>query len=477
VQPGGGATTIGGNLTVSGTGQSSLSSSSALFAVGTSTPTSTNSVGVPQIVAESDLYSSVASIAHNTADGNYGFFLTGKSRGTKASPLIVANGDRVGGYGFIAYDGAAYRTSAEIVGVIDGTPGAADLPTRLSFRVAADGSASPSEQMRLTSAGRLLLGTGGVDSGALLQVGTNTTTSAGGMVFGTDLSLYRGNTGFLILNDSAASDARIGLFNGGTQRALFEAYGVASAVYMGAASAGWATYITSGNQAIALTLDSSQNATFAGKVTAGGAYQDISSGLGALNIRSTSAQTAGYGGTILLSGIYTGTSETAFAGIRGAKENSTDNNTAGALSLWTRTAGGALTERLTISSTGDATFAGTGVNQFAGNLNIKGGLGAHQTAALNLAYEGSSVSQAVAYGADASTLGAFNVVLRKAGTGTGAVTGLGVRDYGIITQGGTAYTPASASATGNAGTISWDASYIYVCTAANTWKRVAIATW
>jgi hypothetical protein len=140
--------TVGGNLTVSGTGQSSLSSSSALFAVGTSSPTSTNSVGVPQITAESDLYSSVASIAHNTTDGNYGFFLTGKSRGTKASPLIVANGDRVGGYGFMAYDGAAYRTSAEIVGVIDGTPGAADLPTRLSFRVAADGSASPSERRR-----------------------------------------------------------------------------------------------------------------------------------------------------------------------------------------------------------------------------------------------------------------------------------------------------------------------------------------
>ncbi len=52
------------------------------------------------------------------------------------------------------------------------------------------------------------------------------------------------------------------------------------------------------------------------------------------------------------------------------------------------------------------------------------------------------------------------------------------KNYGIIrTQGGTAYTPASASATGTAGTIAWDASYIYVCTAANTWKRVAIATW
>ena len=38
-------------------------------------------------------------------------------------------------------------------------------------------------------------------------------------------------------------------------------------------------------------------------------------------------------------------------------------------------------------------------------------------------------------------------------------------------------TPASASATGVQGTIVWDASYIYICTATNTWKRVAIATW
>lgn len=37
--------------------------------------------------------------------------------------------------------------------------------------------------------------------------------------------------------------------------------------------------------------------------------------------------------------------------------------------------------------------------------------------------------------------------------------------------------PASASATGSEGQIAWDADYIYVCTATNTWKRVAIATW
>lgn len=47
--------------------------------------------------------------------------------------------------------------------------------------------------------------------------------------------------------------------------------------------------------------------------------------------------------------------------------------------------------------------------------------------------------------------------------------------YGIRVVSPTA--PSSASDTGTAGEIRWDANYIYVCTATNTWKRVAIATW
>lgn len=41
----------------------------------------------------------------------------------------------------------------------------------------------------------------------------------------------------------------------------------------------------------------------------------------------------------------------------------------------------------------------------------------------------------------------------------------------------TAKTPASASDTGTQGDVAWDADYIYVCVATNTWKRVAISTW
>ncbi len=38
-------------------------------------------------------------------------------------------------------------------------------------------------------------------------------------------------------------------------------------------------------------------------------------------------------------------------------------------------------------------------------------------------------------------------------------------------------TPASAAAACSAGTIVWDTGFVYVCTATNTWKRAAIATW
>lgn len=37
--------------------------------------------------------------------------------------------------------------------------------------------------------------------------------------------------------------------------------------------------------------------------------------------------------------------------------------------------------------------------------------------------------------------------------------------------------PTTAADTGIAGQIAYDANYIYICTATNTWKRVAIATW
>lgn len=51
--------------------------------------------------------------------------------------------------------------------------------------------------------------------------------------------------------------------------------------------------------------------------------------------------------------------------------------------------------------------------------------------------------------------------------------GVGLHIGGKILRLDTSKSPAS-NGTGNAGEICWDSSYLYVCTAANTWKRVAL---
>lgn len=55
--------------------------------------------------------------------------------------------------------------------------------------------------------------------------------------------------------------------------------------------------------------------------------------------------------------------------------------------------------------------------------------------------------------------------------------GVGVDINGKILRLRTSKTPASASASGNVGEICWDSNYLYICTATNTWRRVAHSSW
>jgi hypothetical protein len=89
--------------------------------------------------------------------------------------------------------------------------------------------------------------------------------------------------------------------------------------------------------------------------------------------------------------------------------------------------------------------------------------------------------------ASSSTVGALTIGNGTAATnvaiGGGNVNAGGTGTFGgAVSIAGTVIhtlsaTPASATAAGTVGTMSWDANYIYICTATNTWKRVAIATW
>jgi hypothetical protein len=67
-----------------------------------------------------------------------------------------------------------------------------------------------------------------------------------------------------------------------------------------------------------------------------------------------------------------------------------------------------------------------------------------------------------------------NVAANITTTGVSISQALTVAGNTII---GHTYIPSTAASTGTAGQIVWDSNYVYVCVAANTWKRANISTW
>ena len=67
--------------------------------------------------------------------------------------------------------------------------------------------------------------------------------------------------------------------------------------------------------------------------------------------------------------------------------------------------------------------------------------------------------------------------LNQSVTTSGTPTFADVTISGDHLQISTSKTPSAANDTGTAGQICWDADYIYVCVATDTWERVGIATW
>jgi hypothetical protein len=86
---------------------------------------------------------------------------TMKSRSTTiGSWAVVSINDALGSYRFWGDDGSAFIESARIEAFVDGTPGTNDMPGRLVFSTTSDGASSPTERMRITSAGYVGIGTG-----------------------------------------------------------------------------------------------------------------------------------------------------------------------------------------------------------------------------------------------------------------------------------------------------------------------------
>jgi hypothetical protein len=86
-------------------------------------------------------------------------FVIGAARGTVASPTTLNSSDTIGGVYFRGHDGTSFKTGAQIQAQIDGITPSSDLPSRLVFSTTADGASSPTERLRITSAGLVGIGT------------------------------------------------------------------------------------------------------------------------------------------------------------------------------------------------------------------------------------------------------------------------------------------------------------------------------
>jgi len=224
-----GLTTLAGNLTVSGGTITGGSSGLSLANGGTNQNINLTLTGTGAVVASSD------------------------------NGLVALQVNANGGYGAEMQLGANLNTGANKWGVRSTNTSDGRGAGRLVFQNYTSGA-----EVDLTSTGNLLLGTTTDSSNGKLQLATHT-TSAGGIGFGTDTSLYRTAAGDVSLDGVGGAETILRFRKSATEYLRMEIF--STNAYISAVNT---LYLRTGGTTTALTLDSSQNATFAKKIANSG---------------------------------------------------------------------------------------------------------------------------------------------------------------------------------------------------------------
>ncbi|ATS93183.1 tail fiber protein [Synechococcus phage S-LBS1] len=106
-----------------------------------------------QLAVSGSSYNGASIVSYSTKGYAGTLSLSSSKNNTIGTNAIVVNNQAVGVLSFSGNDGTNFIPCAEIKGTVDGTPGADDMPGRLVFSTTADGSASPTERLRITSDG------------------------------------------------------------------------------------------------------------------------------------------------------------------------------------------------------------------------------------------------------------------------------------------------------------------------------------
>jgi hypothetical protein len=129
-----------------------------------------------------------------------------KYRGTSIAPTAVLNNDQLGNHAYAGYDGTSDIEGARVAASVDGTPGTNDMPGRLKFFTRPQGGSAIIERMRITSGGKVGVGTTApvsklhVSDGSTDAAVTITQTGAGNVLVVEDSSAPD-TTPFVIGND------------------------------------------------------------------------------------------------------------------------------------------------------------------------------------------------------------------------------------------------------------------------------------
>ena len=125
---------------------------------------------VLQMDAEAGVNYLVQSKYSSDSGGNN--FQFRKYRGSIGAAAVVQNGDVLGSFDSFGYDGTNIVYATQISSVVDGTPGTNDMPGRLVFSTTADGASSPTERMRIDSAGTVTFRNDYIETPVTANTGT-----------------------------------------------------------------------------------------------------------------------------------------------------------------------------------------------------------------------------------------------------------------------------------------------------------------
>jgi len=148
-------------LSTQGTERMRIDSSGRLL-VGTSSSRTVQGFNHKVQVEGTNASTASISIVRNTNSVDPPYITFGKTRsGSVGASGIVQQDDVLGRIDFTGANGSNLGSlGARIDARVDGTPGSSsDMPTRLTFQTSGDGSATPTERMRIDSSGKVGIGT------------------------------------------------------------------------------------------------------------------------------------------------------------------------------------------------------------------------------------------------------------------------------------------------------------------------------